>query len=102
MAAGKPRALCDFDRLGHVLWTVRFPQLPDAHAPRGVALDGPHHARGDAAPDMALPIRPRTLLRLYPRAWRDRYGNEFVALLEKEGTGPRVVLSVLAGAFDAW
>lgn len=45
---------------------------------------------------------PRTLLRLYPRAWRDRYGDEFVALLEKEGTGPRVVLNVLAGAFDAW
>lgn len=46
--------------------------------------------------------RPSTLLRLYPRAWRDRYGDEFVALLEKEGTGPRVVLNVLAGAFDAW
>jgi hypothetical protein len=47
-------------------------------------------------------LHPWTLLRLYPPAWRDRYGDEFVALLEKEGTGPRVVLSVLAGAFDAW
>ena len=47
-------------------------------------------------------MRPETLLRLYPRRWRERYGDEFVALLEKEGTGPRVVLSVMAGAFDAW
>lgn len=47
-------------------------------------------------------LQPWTLLRLYPPAWRERYGDEFVALLEKEGTGPRVVLSVLAGAFDAW
>jgi hypothetical protein len=47
-------------------------------------------------------LHPSTLLRLYPRAWRDRYGDEFVALLEKEGTGPRVVVNVLAGAFDAW
>lgn len=46
-------------------------------------------------------MRPETLLRLYPRAWRARYGDEFVALLEKEGTGPRVVMNVLAGAFDA-
>lgn len=47
-------------------------------------------------------MKPHTLLRLYPRRWRERYGDEFAALLEKEGTGPRVVLSVVAGAFDAW
>jgi hypothetical protein len=47
-------------------------------------------------------MKPTTLLRLYPRSWRDRYGAEFLALLEKEGTGPRVVLNVMAGAFDAW
>lgn len=47
-------------------------------------------------------MKPETLLRLYPRAWRERYGDEFLALLEKEGTGPRVVLSVLAGALDSW
>ena len=47
-------------------------------------------------------MKPQTLLRLYPRAWRERYGDEFVALLEKEGTPPRVVLNVFAGAFDAW
>ena len=47
-------------------------------------------------------MKPRTLLRLYPRPWRDRYGAEFMALLEKEGTGLRVTFNVLAGAFDAW
>jgi hypothetical protein len=47
-------------------------------------------------------MKPQTLLRLYPRRWRDRYGDEFLALLEQEGTGPRVVVSVFAGAFDAW
>src|SRR5688572_21667426 len=47
-------------------------------------------------------IKPRHLLRLYPRQWRARYGDEFLALLEREGTTSRVVLNVLAGAFDAW
>lgn len=47
-------------------------------------------------------IHPRHLLRLYPRVWRERYGDEFIALLEQEGTRPRVVIDVLAGAFDAW
>jgi hypothetical protein len=47
-------------------------------------------------------MKPDTLLKLYPKPWRDRYGGEFVALLQKEGTGPRVVLNVMAGAFDAW
>src|SRR5688572_19490863 len=47
-------------------------------------------------------MKPTTLLRLYPRAWRQRYGEEFIALLEKEGTGKNVVMNVMAGAFDAW
>jgi hypothetical protein len=47
-------------------------------------------------------MKPDTLLKLYPKPWRDRYGAEFVALLQKEGTGTRVVLNVMAGAFDAW
>ena len=29
------------------------------------------------------------LLRLYPRAWRDRYGEEFLALLESCPLSPR-------------
>jgi hypothetical protein len=47
-------------------------------------------------------MKPLTLLRLYPRWWRERYGDEFLALLEREGTGRRVVVNVFAGAFDAW
>ena len=47
-------------------------------------------------------INPRHLLRFYPPSWRARYGDEFLALLEQEGVRPRVVMNVLAGAFDAW
>ena len=43
----------------------------------------------------------RWLLRPYPRAWRDRYGEEFLALLERQPATFRVVLDVLAGALDA-
>jgi hypothetical protein len=43
----------------------------------------------------------RALLRLYPRAWRERYGEEFLEVLARERLGPRLVLDVLAGALDA-
>ena len=43
-----------------------------------------------------------SLIRLYPRAWRDRYGEEFL-----ETTGPgslhlQQVIDIVAGAIDAW
>src|SRR5213082_2128255 len=41
------------------------------------------------------------LLGLYPREWRQRYGEEFAALLEDIGMTPGVVVDVLTGAFDA-
>jgi hypothetical protein len=41
------------------------------------------------------------LLGLYPRAWRERYGDEFAALLEEMGIGPAAVLDVVCGAVDA-
>jgi flagellar motor component MotA len=41
------------------------------------------------------------LIALYPRTWRERYGDEFAALLEDFGIGPRTILDVLLGAFDA-
>jgi hypothetical protein len=47
-------------------------------------------------------MKPETLLRLYPRAWRERYGDEFAALLESEPMGFRLLADVIAGAFDAW
>lgn len=43
----------------------------------------------------------QTLLRLYPHRWRDRYGDEFLALLEQQPVTPIVVLDVLLGALDA-
>lgn len=41
------------------------------------------------------------LVRLYPRAWRDRYEDEFIALLEERPPTPRDVLDTIRGAFDA-
>jgi hypothetical protein len=40
----------------------------------------------------------RRLLRLYPRSWRQRYGEEFTALVESSPLTPQVVLDVVAGA----
>jgi hypothetical protein len=42
------------------------------------------------------------LLRLYPAAWRSRYGDEMEALLEQRRPGRRERLDLLRGAFDAW
>jgi hypothetical protein len=41
------------------------------------------------------------LVRLYPRAWRQRYGVEFEALLEECLHSPLDVLDILLGALDA-
>ncbi|MDE3155316.1 MAG: hypothetical protein KGN76_09440 [Acidobacteriota bacterium] len=42
------------------------------------------------------------LLRLYPRAWRERYGDEFLALAGAGPLGPRQTFDVVCGAIDAW
>jgi hypothetical protein len=41
------------------------------------------------------------LLRLYPAAWRERYGAEFVELLARERMTPALLVDVLGGALDA-
>ena len=41
------------------------------------------------------------LLRLYPRRWRRRYGDELTQLLETEPRSFRLFLDLLAGALDA-
>jgi hypothetical protein len=41
------------------------------------------------------------LLRLYPRAWRERYGDELMALLEDRPPSPLDLLDLARGAFDA-
>ena len=37
------------------------------------------------------------LLRLYPREWRERYGDELAAILEERPVGPSLVLDVDPG-----
>ena len=44
----------------------------------------------------------RALVRLYPARWRERYGEEYDALLEEHGADLRTVADVAAGAIDAW
>ena len=44
----------------------------------------------------------RRLVRLYPRAWRERYEEEFVALLEQSQMAVSDLLDVTLGALDAW
>jgi hypothetical protein len=46
--------------------------------------------------------KARQLVRLYPRAWRERYGEEFLALLEEKPASVRDLLNVALGALDAW
>lgn len=41
------------------------------------------------------------LLKLYPKTWRDRYGDEFDALLEERGQGVLDTVDVVRGALDA-
>ena len=46
-------------------------------------------------------MRMARLVRLYPAAWRARYGAEYVALLEAQRASPWIVLEVVYGALDA-
>ena len=43
-------------------------------------------------------MKAAMLLRLYPRAWRERYGEEFLALLHQTGVGWRQVSDVVIAA----
>ena len=42
------------------------------------------------------------LVRLYPRAWRERYEEEFVAMLEQGPVSIKDLFDVALGAVDAW
>jgi hypothetical protein len=44
----------------------------------------------------------KRLLRLYPRAWRARYGEEFLAAFDGEPLGVQDVIDIVSGAIDAW
>ena len=47
-------------------------------------------------------MKPGSILRLYPRAWRERYGDEVLALFEQTGGGWRCAASLVFGAADEW
>jgi hypothetical protein len=46
-------------------------------------------------------VSARWLVRLYPSAWRERYGAELEDLLDTQPDSPRVIVDVLLGAVDA-
>jgi hypothetical protein len=46
-------------------------------------------------------MKHRSLLRLYPPRWRQRYEKEVGALVDEQPLGAGVVLDLLRGAFDA-
>jgi hypothetical protein len=41
------------------------------------------------------------LLQLYPAPWRERYGEEFAAVLASQRSSPGLVFDVIGGAIDA-
>jgi hypothetical protein len=47
-------------------------------------------------------VRPERLLRLYPRAWRARYGEEFLSTVGRESLRPQQVIDIISGTIDAW
>lgn len=42
------------------------------------------------------------LLQMYPRAWRERYGEEFLATMGHGALHPQQVIDIVSGAIDAW
>jgi hypothetical protein len=46
-------------------------------------------------------IGSRALLRLYPRAWRERYGEEMSLMLAAQPASLRLAVDLVAGAIDA-
>ena len=47
-------------------------------------------------------MRAEQLLRLYPRAWRARYGEEFVAITGSGRLSVQQRIDIIYGAIDAW
>jgi hypothetical protein len=47
-------------------------------------------------------MRPEHLLPLYPRAWRERYGEEFLATVGDGKLGVQQTVDIVSAAIDAW
>jgi hypothetical protein len=45
-------------------------------------------------------MKSRWLLRLYPRAWRERYGDEFLSLLESRPLGVAQIIDIVRSSFS--
>lgn len=43
-----------------------------------------------------------SLVRLYPHGWRDRYGDEFEAVLERQPASFGLLIDVLLGVIGAY
>src|SRR4029453_7591889 len=54
--------------------------------------------RGPGSP----PMTASRLLRLYPRQWRKRYGEEFLATVGDGALRFQQVIDIVSGAIDAW
>lgn len=46
-------------------------------------------------------MKADSLLRLYPRAWRERYGDEFLALFDDRPVELPQIIDIVSGAIDA-
>lgn len=46
-------------------------------------------------------MKSASLLRLYPRDWRERYGDELLALVGDRSLSVRTTVDLIAGAIDA-
>jgi hypothetical protein len=44
----------------------------------------------------------RQLMHLYPRAWRERYGDEFAEFVGDRRLSAQQVIDIVGGAVDAW
>ena len=58
-------------------------------------------ARAGAPPARRARAMRSLLIRCYPARWRDRYGDEFEAILDERPLGPFDVADILLGALDA-
>ena len=47
-------------------------------------------------------MKAETLLRLYPRAWRERYADEFLEMAGEDELSVQQVIDITSGAIDAW
>src|SRR4026207_1381962 len=87
------------------------PQTPRRPGPAPPARGGRREGAARAARQHAVSVEGRPeaagegvtwLIRLYPPAWRRRYGRELAELLAARPASFRTAVDLVAGAVDAW